>query len=152
MWWTVARRLRFATKVCRGIFEKAFRNKQSSTRMRAGPGKSRPRRAAPRSGCMQPGPAQIRGLGLLFPHGPATCTLLTDLNVARIIWCTPRNEENRFERFPQRLHFVWLSYGKFLFDVRKVVVVQQGSRRQWCWEFACCRSSSIRRTCFLMSP
>ena len=34
---------------------------------------------------------------------PATCTLLTDLNVARIIWCTPRNEENRFERFSQLL-------------------------------------------------
>ena len=62
---------------------------------------------------MQPGPAEIRGLGLLFPHAPATCTLLTDLNVARIIWCTPRNEENRFERFSQLLHFVWLSDGKF---------------------------------------
>ena len=64
---------------------------------------------------MQPGPAQIRGLGLLFPHAPATFTLLTDLNVARIIWGTPGNEENRMERFSQLLHFVWLSYGKFFF-------------------------------------
>ena len=62
---------------------------------------------------------------------------------------TPGNEENRFERFSQLLHFVWLSYGKFYFDVRKVVVVQQGGRLRWCWDCACCRSSSIRRTCLL---
>ena len=74
---------------------------------------------------MQPGPAQIRGLGLLFPHAPAPCTLLTDLKVARIISCTLRNEENRFERFSQFLHFVWQSDGKllffflFFFDVRR---------------------------------
>ena len=40
----------------------------------------------------------------------------------------------------------------FFFDVRKVVVIHQGSRLRWCWEFARCRSSSIRRTCCLMSP
>ena len=59
---------------------------------------------------------------------PLQLALLTDFNVARIIWCTPRNEENQFERFSQLLHFAWLSDGKFFFDVRKVVVVQQGSR------------------------
>ena len=48
-------------------------HKQSSTRMRAGPSKSRPRRAA----------------------------LLSDLNVARIIWCTPRKRrESSQEVFP----------------------------------------------------
>ena len=140
-------------------------NKQSSTRMRAGPGKSRPRRAAPRSGCS---PVQPKSEGLdCCSHMPLQLALLTDLkfNVARIIWCTPRNEdlENRFERFSQLFHFVWLatwlSDGKarfffffFFFDLREVVVVQQGSRLRWCWEFARCRSSSIRRTCCLMSP
>ena len=39
-----------------------------------------------------------------------------------------------------------------VFHVHKVVVVQQGSRLRWCWEFTCCRSSSTRRTCCLMSP
>ena len=76
--------------------------------------RANPDRGAQRRG-LDAGPAQIRGLGLLFPHAPATCTLLTDLNVARIIWCTPRNKENRFERFSQLLHFVWLSDGKLFF-------------------------------------
>ena len=107
--------------------ELLWRNKQSSTKMRAGPGKSRPRRPAPRSGCS---PVQPKSEGLdCCSHMPLQLALLTDLIVARIIWCTPRNEENRFERFSQLLQFVWLSDGKFFFfDVRKVVVVQQGSR------------------------
>ena len=90
--------------------------KQSSTRMRAGPGKSRPRRAAPRSGCS---PVQPKSEGLdCCSHMPlqlALCWLIWMLQGSSGFWCTPGNEENRFERFSQLLHFVWLSYGKFFF-------------------------------------
>ena len=99
-----------------GISPKGAINKHSSTRLRAGPGKSRPRRPAPRSGCR---PVQPKSEGMVCcSHIPLQLALLTDLNVVSIIWCTPRNEENRFQGFSQLLHFVWLS-DKFCFDVRQ---------------------------------
>ena len=49
--------------------------------MRAGPGKSETE-ACSAEVWMQPGPDQIRGLGLLFPYA-LQLALLTDLNVAR---------------------------------------------------------------------
>ena len=58
---------------------------QSSTRMRVGPGKSRPRRAALRSGCSL---VQPKSEGLdCCSNMPLQLALLTGLNVARIIWC-----------------------------------------------------------------
>ena len=79
--------------------------------MRAGSGKSKPRQPAPRSGCS---PVQPESERLdCCSHIPLQLTLLSDFNVARSIWCTPRNNENRFARFSQLLHFVWLSEGKF---------------------------------------
>ena len=51
-------------------------------------------------------------------------------------WCSHMPQENRFERFSQLLHFVWLSDGKvfFLTSAKCMVVVQQDSRLRWCWE------------------
>ena len=71
------------------------RYKQSSKRMQAGPGKSRPRHAASSLDASRCSP--IRGLGMLFPraHVPLQFALFSDLNVARIfhycvqnIWAT----------------------------------------------------------------
>ena len=92
-------------------------------------------------------------------HMPLQLALLTDLNVARRKVSAPSRSSGAHQE-TERIDSPCLSsfslwsgeaMARSFFDPWKVVIVQQDSRLR-CWEFACCRSSSIQRNCCLMSP